>query len=69
MGEVKEIESSSHGKAEILRSIEFEQEYFLAGLTILNYFGIVLKQRLPKSQTRVRIEQDNLKITLVIEGY
>lgn len=50
-----------------MRSIEFEKEYFIAVLTILNYFETVSKNRLLESQARVCIEQEELKLTLVIK--
>ena len=61
------ISNKTKPSHQILRAIEFEQEYFLAGLTILSYFGTVLRNRIPDSKAKVRIEQDNLKVTLIIE--
>jgi len=57
-----DIESSS-----IIRSIEFPQEYYYAGISILNYFGTVLKNKYPEKQTKVRIEQDGLNVKMIIK--
>lgn len=50
------------------KSIEFPQEYYQAGVSILSYFGEVLKQRHPDVHAKVRIEQDGLTVRMHIES-
>ena len=52
----------------INRSIEFPSEYHQAGLGILNYFGTVLREKYPDHKAKVKIEQDGLKVRLIIES-
>lgn len=52
----------------INRSIEFPPEYHQAGLGILNYFGTVLREKYPDHKAKVKIEQDGLKVRLIIES-
>lgn len=52
----------------INRSIEFPPEYHQAGLGILNYFGTVLREKYPEHQATVRIEQEGLRVRLIIES-
>jgi len=51
----------------IIRSIEFSPEYKQAGLSILSYFGTILHQKYTGIKAKVRIEQDDLKVKMVIE--
>jgi len=51
----------------IERCIEFPAEYKQAGISILSFFGEVLKQKHPNMEAVVRIEQDGLNIRMVIE--
>jgi len=69
--EVTEIESDGDGSTHqiiINRSIEFPPEYHQAGLGILSYFGTVLREKYPGHNAKVRIEQDGLRVRLVIES-
>jgi len=69
--EIIEIESDGDdigGHIIINRSIEFPPEYHQAGLGILSYFGTVLREKCPDHNAKVRIEQDGLKVRLVIES-
>jgi hypothetical protein len=50
------------------RSIEFPLEFHQAGLGILNYFGTVLREKYPDHRAKVKIEQDGLKVRLIIES-
>lgn len=54
-------------KNTVARSIEFPPQYHQAGLSILNYFGTVLRLKYPDKQVRVRIEQEGLKVTMIVE--
>ncbi len=51
----------------IERFIEFPPEYHQAGISILNYFGTVLKKKYPDTKAKVKIEQDGLKVKMVID--
>lgn len=51
----------------INRSIEFPSEYCESSKSILSYFGTVLQQKYPDKKTKVKIEQNGLKITMIIE--
>lgn len=69
--EIVEIESDNDSPPHqilINRSIEFPQEYHQAGLGILSYFGTVLREKYPDHNCKVRIEQDGLRVRLVIES-
>lgn len=69
--EIVEIESDNdHAPHQIVinRSIEFPQEYHQAGLGILSYFGTVLREKYPDNNCKVRIEQDGLRVRLIIES-
>jgi hypothetical protein len=51
----------------IVRAIEFPAEYYQAGLSILSYFSTLLRRKYPDINVRVTIEQDGLRIKMVIE--
>ncbi len=51
----------------IRKSIEFPEEYKQAGTDILNYFGEVLRKKYPDTKASVKIEQDGLKVKMVID--
>jgi two-component system, response regulator PdtaR len=51
----------------IIRSIEFQPEYYLSGMSILNYFTHIIRQQYKDEKIRVKIEQDKLKVRLIIE--
>jgi DNA-binding response OmpR family regulator len=51
----------------IVRSIEFPPEYHQAGVSILNFFGTVLRKKCPSDKAKIRIEQDGLKVTMIID--
>lgn len=51
----------------IIRSIEFPPEHHQAGISILNFFGSVLRKKYPDKKAKVKIEQDGLKVTMIIE--
>lgn len=51
----------------IERSIEFPPEYKQAGVSILNYFSEILRQRYPESEATVQIKQYGLKVTMTID--
>ncbi|MCP4353102.1 MAG: toll/interleukin-1 receptor domain-containing protein [Desulfobacterales bacterium] len=51
---------------EIIRSIEFPSEYYQAGISVLNYFSTIIRERYPDKEVKIRIEQDSLKVTMII---
>lgn len=51
----------------IVREIAFEPQHRQAGISILSYFSRVVENRYPDINVKVRIEQDNELIRLVIE--
>lgn len=54
-------------KLVIERTIEFPPEYHQAGISILGFFGEVLRRKYPHMQARVRIEQDGLRVKMTVE--
>jgi len=51
----------------IERFIEFPPEYHQAGMSVLNYFGSVLKKKYPDTEAKIKIEQDGLRVKMVID--
>ncbi len=51
----------------IVRQIEFPPQHHQAGLSILEYFGTVVRQKYPHIPVKVRIEQEGLKVRMVVE--
>jgi hypothetical protein len=49
------------------RCIEFPPEYHQAGLGILNYFGVFLRENYPENDAKVRIEQHGMSVRLTVE--
>jgi hypothetical protein len=54
-------------KLVIERIIEFPPEYHQAGISILGFFGEVLRRKYPHMRARVRIEQDGLRVKMTVE--
>jgi len=53
--------------ASFARRITFEAEYRQAGISVLSYFGEIIRLKYPESAVRVSIEQKGSTVTLVIE--
>jgi DNA-binding NarL/FixJ family response regulator len=51
----------------ILRSIEFSPEHHEAGLTILSYFGKIVRQKYAGMKVKVNIEQEDLTVRMIIK--
>ena len=51
----------------IVRQIEFLPEHHQAGLSILEYFGTVVRQKYPDTPVKVRIEQEGLRVRMIVE--
>jgi hypothetical protein len=49
------------------RSIEFPSEYWEAGTSILSYFSRVLRVKYPSQKIKVRIEQEGLRLRMIID--
>lgn len=64
----KPISARSFKEDALIRSIEFPPEYKQAGISILHYFSEILSQKYPEENVKVRIEQEHLKITMIIES-
>ena len=62
-----EIHKFSSSENKIERVLEFPTEYYQAGVGILSYFGDVLKQKHPTLKAKVRIEQDENTIRMIID--
>ena len=66
---VIEIEEDIHAETSnhiVDRCIEFPSEYHQAGLGILNYFGSYLREQYPNAEASVKIEQNGLKVRMII---
>ncbi|MFY7671618.1 hypothetical protein ACOSP6_11090 [Tenacibaculum sp. MEBiC06402] len=67
--EIMKLHSKANEERVIVNnSIEFPEELYLAGLGILNYFGTYIQQKYPKEKIKVKIEQENYLVRLIIEG-
>lgn len=60
--------NTKDGFSTAVREITFPPEHYEAGMTILNAFSNIVRQRYAKEEVRVCIQQDGLKITLIIES-
>lgn len=68
--EITELASDPNITSEkivINQCIEFPPEYHQAGLGILNYFGVFLRENYPDREAKVRIEQHGLSVRLTVE--
>ncbi len=63
----KRIEELTDSEPYILRSIEFSPEHHETGMTILNYFGTLLRQKYPGMKVKVKIEQEDLMVRMIIQ--
>lgn len=51
----------------IVKSIDFDEESYQAGISILSYFSTIVKQRYPDTKVKIRIEQEGQTVRLVVE--
>ncbi|MEE4372770.1 hypothetical protein V2J67_10410 [Pseudomonas alliivorans] len=68
---ITELSSNNHDRPNniiINRSLEFPPEHHQAGLGILSYFGTVLREKYPGTNSKIRIEQEGLYVRLIIES-
>ncbi|PNI03274.1 hypothetical protein C1N32_16880 [Vibrio diazotrophicus] len=65
--ELLENKKFEDGLETIVRSVEFPPQYHIAGLNILSFFGAYLRERYPLEKAKVKIEQEDFIVRLVIE--
>lgn len=65
---VIEIDVRRNESIKIDRCIQFESAYYQAGLSILNYFGTVLRDKYPDQNATVKIEQHDLTVRMIIQS-
>lgn len=68
--EIYELESDpliSNENVIIDRCLEFPPEYYQAGLNILNYFGTYIREQYPDQDAKIKIEQNDKIVRLIIE--
>lgn len=51
----------------IHRCLEFEPQYYQAGLGILNYFGTIVREKYPDKNVKIKIEQNTHSVTMIVE--
>ena len=56
---------NNHSRVE--RTIEFPPEHWEAGTSILSYFSRILGVKYPNERIKVRIEQEGLKLRMLID--
>ncbi len=59
--------SPENALGRILRTIEFRPEYYQAGISIMNYFATILRQKYPDIPATVQITQKGTKVRMTIE--
>jgi transcriptional regulator with XRE-family HTH domain len=60
-------EGENNDVLRVERSIEFPPEYWEAGTSILSYFSRVLRVKYPSQKIKVRIEQEDLRLRMIID--
>lgn len=55
------------GAGPITKSIEFDEDAYQAGVSILGYFSTVVKQKYPNTKVKVKIEQEGNTVRLIID--
>jgi len=55
------------GANSFVKSIEFDEDTYQAGIAILSYFSTIVKQKYPEMKVKIRIEQEGRTVRLVIE--
>lgn len=53
--------------AKLTRYVEFKPEHKQVGIAILSYFGQIVSQKYPDSSSRIKIEQRDKAVVLVVE--
>jgi|GEM_PF-2105323 len=51
----------------IIKSIEFDEEAYQAGISILSYFSTIIRQKYPNTRAKVKIEQEGRLVRLIVE--
>lgn len=67
---IHRITSSDYEESieQVERCITFPPEYYQAGLSILNYFGTVLRNKYPEQKATVKIEQHENMVRMIVES-
>lgn len=65
--EVASLRQNSGDENPIVKSIEFDEEAYQAGVSILSYFSTIVKQKYPKTKVKVRIEQEHRTVRLIVQ--
>lgn len=63
----KLMDYEARDKNSVVKSIDFDEDTCQAGISILSYFSTVVAQKYPDTKVKVRIEQEGLKVRLVVE--
>jgi uncharacterized protein YjbI with pentapeptide repeats len=66
-GDTMNLIGGSLKRHSIVRSIEFPPEYLQAGISIMHFFGEYLGRRYPNQKVKVTIEQEGLKVFMIID--
>lgn len=66
--EIKSKHDNLKNDEKINRCITFAPEYYQAGLSILNYFGTVLRNKYPEQKATVKIEQHENMVRMIVES-
>ena len=51
----------------ITKSIEFDEDAYQAGISILSYFSTIVKQKYPNTKIKIKIEQEERTVRMIIE--
>lgn len=51
----------------VIRTIEFAPEHYQAGMSILSYFNKFINNKYPKTDIKVKIEQQGLTVRMIVE--
>lgn len=66
--ENRKIQHIEPQNIKVNRCITFAPEYYQAGLSILNYFGTVLRNKYPEQKATVKIEQHENMVRMIVES-
>ena len=61
------LTQEEHSENDITRSIKFEPEHIDAGMSILSYFGTIIRQKYKDLPVSVTIKREGLKVSMTIK--
>lgn len=67
MSNILDARTSEADQYILERQIEFPPEYHQAGVSILSFFGEILRRKYPEQKANVKIEQDGLNVRMIVE--